>query len=76
MKIPPSEATIQYDELGGAGGGGEGGPGRPAEPEKAETWSVVGASSSPSPTDGVGKWLASPPTETCCTLAPFAGLRP
>ena len=33
--MPPSEATSQYDELGGARRGGEGGPGRPAEPEKA-----------------------------------------
>jgi len=37
VKMPPSEATIQYDELAGAAGGGEGGPGRPAEPEKAVT---------------------------------------
>ena len=56
--MPPSEATSQYDEFGGAGGGGDGGPGIPAEPEKATTWSVLGASRSPSPTDGVGKWLA------------------
>ena len=76
LKMPPSEATIQYDEFGGAGGGGDGGPGIPAEPEKAETWSVLGASSRPSPTDGVGKWLAWPPIETCWTVCPLAGSSP
>ena len=39
--MPPSDATIQYDEAladgGPVAGGGEGGPGRPAEPENAET---------------------------------------
>ncbi len=37
LKIPPSDASIQYEEftaVDGAGAG-EGGPGRPAEPEKA-----------------------------------------
>ena len=28
VKMPPSDATSQYDEFGGAGGGGEGGPGK------------------------------------------------
>ena len=74
--MPPSEATSQYDEFGGAGGGGDGGPGSPAEPEKATTWSLDGARSRPSPTDGVGKWLAWLPTESCSTVAPVAGLMP
>ena len=79
VKIPPSEATIQYDEFGtvdGAGdGAGVGGPGRPAEPEKAKTWSVDGASRSPSPTEGVGKSFASPPTSSVWTVAPVVGSR-
>ena len=74
--MPPSDATSQYDEFGGAGGGGVGGPGIPAEPEKATTWSLVGARRRPSPTDGVGKWLAWPPTGELLHVAPFAGLIP
>src|SRR6516165_10419615 len=76
VKMPPSDATSQYDEFAGAAGDGEGGPGRPAEPENAYTWSVLGDRRSPSPTEGVGKWLAWPPTETCCISVPVAGLRP
>jgi hypothetical protein len=34
-KMPPSDATVQYDEFGGAGGGVEGAPGNPNDPEKA-----------------------------------------
>src|ERR1700759_592961 len=43
VKMPPSEATSQYEELGGAAGGGDGGPGIPAEPENATTWTPEGA---------------------------------
>src|SRR6185437_3516012 len=73
LKIPPSEAASQYEDSGGAGGGGDGPPGTPPDPLKASTRSEEGARSRPSPTDGVGKWFASPPSGSCCTVAPVAG---
>ena len=74
--MPPSDATSQYDEFGGAAGGETAGPGVPAEPAKATTWSLDGARRRPSPTDGVGKWLAWLPTASCSTVAPFEGSMP
>ena len=42
----------------------------------AMTWSVPGRRSRPSPTAGVGKWLACPPKEMEVTSWPLAGFRP
>jgi len=43
---------------------------------KATTESAVGASRSPSPTLGVGKWLASDPMDALWRTAPVVGSRP
>ena len=43
---------------------------------KATTRSAEVASSSPSPTLGVGKWFAGTPTDACCWTDPFAGSSP
>src|ERR1022692_3853624 len=37
---------------------------------KATTWYAEGTSSRPSPTLGVGKWLASAPMDACCRTLP------
>ena len=58
--MPPSEATSQYDEFGGAGGAARR-PGHPGRAGEGEHLVWCGASRRPSPTDGVGKWLACPP---------------
>ena len=55
-------------------GTGDGGPGEAGRAR--EGVDLIGgrcARSSPSPTAGVGKWLASPPTPSVCTMAPLAG---
>src|SRR5215472_1343566 len=43
---------------------------------KATTRLADAARRRPSPTLGVGKWLASAPIEACWRIRPFAGLRP
>ena len=42
--------------------------------ENATTRSAAGARRSPSPTAGVGKWLAGAPTVACRSTAPVDGL--
>ena len=43
---------------------------------KATTRSAEGASKSPAPTEGVGKWFAGAPMVACSWTAPEVGRRP
>src|SRR5260370_10348082 len=49
---------------------------RELDARKATMCLAEGASRRPSPTLGVGKWLASAPIAACCRTWPVAGLRP
>src|SRR5271165_3324306 len=86
--MPPSEATVQYEDPGDAGDGpggpggpggagrASGGPGSPAGPLNAWTWVLEAASSRPAPTEGVGKWLDTEPMRYVWTGVPSAGFSP
>src|SRR5260370_42179957 len=81
MRPPPAGGDCLLGGLPGAVVGGGTGVAEAAAPgpdaAKATTSLAAGASRRPSPTLGVGKWLAAaPPMDARCRTVPVAGLGP